>query len=414
MRTGNLAPRLVDAGFSVTWWTSGFNHGLKKYRQAGEGFTHMGPRYRLRLLNGPAYTRNLSLQRVRHYRALAAEFTRLAESEERPDLILASLPSLELAYAGMRFARRHDVPFIVDIRDPWPDIFAAYFHPAASWALAPMLWYYRRMTRAIMRSADRIVAVSESMLQWGIDYSGRGRRAGDSVFFIGYNRQPAEREIVVPELFTEDTPLTCLFATTCGNSYDGRTVVDAARILEQRGERRVRFVLSGDGERRQEWMERAAGLTTVRFTGWISHEELQELFFTSHVGLILMRGGITPFWLGNKFAEYLSTSLALINNVAGEAATKVDKYELGINVPAGDPQAVADAARKLADSPAAIRRAMTNSRTVFNEVFERSRIYERYVRFLRDAVDPSATPEPRGGAATTRSSIQLSDSIHGT
>jgi len=392
MRTGNLAPRLVDAGFSVTWWTSRFNHGLKKYRQDNGGFTDLGDRYRLRMLDGPSYTRNLSLRRMRHYRSLAAEFTRLAESEEHPDLILGSLPSPELSYAGMRFARRHGVPFIVDIRDPWPDIFSAYFHPLAAWALAPIVSYYRRMTRAIMQSADSIVAVSESMLQWGIDYAGRERKAGDAVFFIGYNKPPAERQIVVPERFTEATPLTCLFATTCGNSYDGLTVVDAARILEASGERRVSFVLSGDGECRQKWMDRAAGLTTVRFTGWISHDELQELFYTSHVGLILMRGGITPFWLGNKFAEYLSTSLALINNVEGEATAIVDAHKLGLNVAAKDPRAVADAVRTLVNSPDTVRRAMTNSRTVFNDVFERSRIYDRYVQYLSDSAKRQGVP----------------------
>ena len=386
MRTGNLAPRLVDAGFSVTWWTSRFNHGLKKYRHDTGEFTYLGDRYRLRMLDGPSYTRNLSLRRMRHYRSLAAEFSRLAGSAERPDLILASFPSPELAFAGMRFARRHGVPFIVDIRDPWPDIFSAYFHPLASWSLVPIMSYYRRMTRAVMRSADSILAVSESMLKWGIDYAGRERKAGDAVFFIGYNKQPAERPIVVPERFTEANPLICLFATTCGNSYDGITVVEAARILESSGERRVSFVLSGDGECRENWMARASGLQTVKFTGWITHEELQELFFTAHVGLILMLGGITPFWLGNKFAEYLSTYLALINNVAGEAAAIVDSRRLGVNVPPKNPHAVADAIRGLLDSPETVRTAMTNSRTVFNEVFERGRIYDGYVQYLSNCV----------------------------
>ena len=386
MRTGNLAPRLVAAGFSVTWWTSRFNHGLKKYRQGNGGFTDLGDRYRVRMLDGPSYTRNLSLRRMRHYRSLAADFSRLADSAERPDLILASFPSPELAFAGMRFARRHGVPFIVDIRDPWPDIFSAYFHPLASWSLAPITSYYRRMTRAVMRSADSILAVSESMLNWGIEYAGRERKAGDAVFFIGYNKQPAERRIVVPQRFTEADPLTCLFATTCGNSYDGITVVEAARILEASGERRVSFVVSGDGECREKWMARASGLRTVRFTGWISHEELQELFFSAHVGLILMHGGITPFWLGNKFAEYLSTYLALINNVAGEAAAIVDSRRLGLNVPPRSPQAVADAVRTLLDSPAIVRDAMTNARTVFNDVFERGRIYDGYVQYLSDCV----------------------------
>jgi glycosyltransferase involved in cell wall biosynthesis len=177
-----------------------------------------------------------------------------------------------------------------------------------------------------------------------------------------------------------------LFATTCGNSYDGFAIVEAARLLEADGERRVSFIVSGDGECRAKWMARAAGLQTVKFTGWISHEELQNLFLTAHVGLILMHGGITPFWLGNKFAEYLSTYLALINNVTGEAADIVDSRRLGLNVPPKNPQAVANAVRTLLDSPEMLRSAMTNARTVFNEVFERGRIYDGYVQYLSDRV----------------------------
>jgi len=394
MRTGDLALRLVADGFDVTWWTSRFNHGLKQYRNSPPGFVPLGDRYRLCLLDGPSYKRNLSLRRVQHYRALAADFGRRADAEARPDLVLASFPSPEMAYAGMTFARRHGLPFVVDIRDPWPDIFHAYFHPLASWSLAPILWYYRRMTRPVMQSAASILAVTDSMLAWGIDYAGRERRDRDRVFMIGYNKPQVERPIVVPDEFTEAAPLVCLFASTCGNSYDGRMVVEAARLLEASGERRVSFVLSGDGERRREWMDLAAGLTTVRFTGWISNDALQQLFATSHVGLVLMHGGITPFWLGNKFGEYLSTSLALINNVAGEAAGMVTRHGLGLNVTARDPRAVADAVRRLLASPVTVRQSMTNARDVFNGVFDRSRIYDHYVRFLHEAITGHVRPSP--------------------
>ena len=392
MRTGTLAPLLAAAGFSVTWWTSRFSHGLKKQREVKGRFVEVGERYRICMLDGPGYAKNLSLRRVRHYQSLGAEFTALAGTLEPPDIILASYPSPDLSFAGMRFARQHDTTFIVDIRDPWPDIFLDYFHPLVSWAVTPVVHFYRRKARAIFRSADSILAVSEAMLEWGIGYAERQRRTGDTVFFIGYNRQPAERQVAVPARFTEASPLICLFATTCGNSYDGLTLVQAARILEDEGERRVTFVVSGDGECRPKWMAEASGLETVRFTGWISDEELQDYFFRAHVGLILMHGGITSFWLGNKFGEYLSTSLALINNVPGEAAAIVDTKGVGLNVPAKDAQALADAVRALVSSPETVRQAMASSARVFTDLFERGRIYDRYVSYLSDSIGRSATP----------------------
>lgn len=387
MRTGNLAEKLAAAGCDVTWWTSRFNHNLKKLRALSGDVHPMGEHYRIRPLDGPGYTTNLSISRIRHYRAIAAHFSKSAERVETPDLILGSMPSPELCGAGVRFAKKSGVPFVVDIRDPWPDIFADYFHPALQWALWPLIQHYRGQIKSIMASADRIVAVSDSMLDWGVRYSGRPRRDTDRVFYIGYNKQ-ADRQLAVPERFTEAEPLLCLFATTCGNSYDGSTLIEAARLLESSGERRVAFIMSGDGEWRQRWVDQAAGLKSVQLTGWISHEELQAHFLKSHVGLILMRGGITSYWLGNKICEYLSTSLALVNNVSGESSGLVDSRGLGINVPARDARALAEAVRTLINSPDQVRSAMVNAKQLFEEEFERGKIYDKYVSYLLDTISP--------------------------
>ncbi len=198
----------------------------------------------------------------------------------------------------------------------------------------------------------------------------------------------------MPDRFTEAEPLLCLFATTCGNSYDGSTLIEAARILETSGERRVRFTMSGDGEWRERWVAQAAGLKSVHLTGWISNEELQTHFLKSHVGLILMRGGITSYWLGNKICEYLSTSLALVNNVVGECSGLVASRRLGLNVPAKDAPALAEAIRTLISSPDKVRSAMANAKLVFQEEFERGTIHDRYVSYLVDSLSLAADRAP--------------------
>ncbi len=389
MRIGNLSEKLVAAGFSVTWWASRFNHSLKKYREFPDTFYKMNDHYRICLLDGPRYKKNVSLARIRHYRWLAANFTQIAHSLEKPDIILGSYPSPELCFAGMRFAKKHNIPFIVDIRDPWPDIFSDYFPLLIRWCFYPVIYYYRRMLRSILNSADSIIAVSEAMLSWGVRYSGRPKRTRDKVIYIGYNQREVEREITVPDYFKEENPLICLFATTCGNSYDGSTLVEAARILESRGERRACFIVSGDGEFRSKWMAQASGLKTVQFSGWVSNEELQAYFLKAHVGLILMRGGITSFWLGNKFSEYLSTFLALVNNVPGEPVEIVDNHKLGLNIAAKDPRALADAISALLKSPETVKEFMKNSKRVFQENFERGKIYDGYVKYLTDCLKKS-------------------------
>lgn len=398
MRTGDLAQRLLAAGYAVTWWTSRFNHNLKRFRKHPGTECALSPNFWITLLDGPGYRRNMSWQRIRHYRALAAHFSELAATREPPDLILGSYPSPELCDAGRRYARANAVPFVLDIRDPWPDIFADYLPPSMRWSIWPALYYYRRIMRRIAADADSIVGVSSAMLHWGIEYSGRRATLRDRVLYIGFRRHDRPRLLDVPAAFTQQQPLTCLFATTCGKSYDGELLVDAARQLEAQGERRVRFVVTGDGDMRAQWLARAQGLSNVQFTGWISHQALQEHFRAAHVGLVLMKGGIARFWLGNKIFEYLSASLAIVNDVPGEPAGLLSAHQAGVTVEA-DPAALASALVRLVTEPARVLACMQNAQTAFDREFDREVVQAHYLEHLEQLMQRSPTARAADVAA---------------
>lgn len=380
MRTGTLAEKLVDAGFDVTWWTSSFQHSTKRYRSAPPTVV-IGPHYRLRLLHGPPYESNLSVARVRHYRRCAAAFTVQAAAADAADLVLGSYPSPELCEAGLEYASRRRIPFVVDIRDPWPDIFAEYFPLAFRPALRPALWHYRRRIARIARGATGIVAVSRAMLDWGLAYAGRAQRETDRVIYIGFHAAAAHPR-VLPAAFSAAHPLRCALVSSCGRSYDGDAIIDAARALHAAGDNRVHLAIVGDGEMRPRWRQRAAGLSNVSFPGFLDHGQLQAEMAHTHIGLILMRGGITRFWLGNKIFEYLAASLGIVNNIPGEAAAIVAQFQLGLSIPPGDGASLAKAVTFAAENPAAVARWMQNAERVFPQHFDRRRVYHEYVEYL--------------------------------
>jgi glycosyltransferase involved in cell wall biosynthesis len=121
---------------------------------------------------------------------------------------------------------------------------------------------------------------------------------------------------------------------------------------------------------------------------WISDEQLQSHFNTSHVGLVLLKGGITRYWLGNKIFEYMAASLAVVNNVEKEAAELVSRYDFGANVSAGDASGLADALARLADHPLRLRAMMANSTESFLAHFDRQRVLEEYVDYLEHFLAP--------------------------
>jgi hypothetical protein len=124
LRTGLLAEILAKEGHEVTYWCSTFDHFNKENRFAEDTEIETEEGYRLKLLNGKAYLKNVSIDRLINHRQIAKKFKEQIYKEgNKPDLILTSIPTVELAYECVKFGKKFDIPVLLDIRDLWPDIF---------------------------------------------------------------------------------------------------------------------------------------------------------------------------------------------------------------------------------------------------------------------------------------------------
>ena len=172
-RTGSLAKQLAAEGHTATWWTSRVDHNSKTYNSQYNATHAVDPRLKVNFLSSRGYKKNMSLARILHARAISKEFLKRSDKENKPDIVVAGLPSPELCMAGFIYARKIGIPFVIDIRDPWPDIFTGYFPYLFRFLLSPLVYYYRRKISKITNGAAGITAVSQSQLNWGLNYSGR-------------------------------------------------------------------------------------------------------------------------------------------------------------------------------------------------------------------------------------------------
>ncbi len=117
------SPRsFVGRGTRSTWWSSTHSHQRKTLLFDADRDVEVASGFRLKLLHAGGYRRNRSFARLLHHSRLAAKFRRLAPSLSKPDVIVSAFPTIGLAYEAVAFAKRRDIPVIIDIRDPWPDI----------------------------------------------------------------------------------------------------------------------------------------------------------------------------------------------------------------------------------------------------------------------------------------------------
>src|SRR5688572_26252009 len=237
LRTGMMAQQLAKLGHEVTWWCSTFNHWTKTHRYPATTTLELQNGYRLHMLHSPGYAKNVSLARLVDHRYLARHFEQEIERAARPDLILSSLPTVEMSEVATRFGRKHGIPVIVDVRDLWPDAFLN-FVPALVRPLGKLfLGGLFRQARRALQNSNSIVGVSEGYLQWGLRVAGRDREANDAVFPLSYQRaspSPAGLQAAASRLRDQGVDpgrVVCWFIGTFGQTYDVATVIQAARLI---------------------------------------------------------------------------------------------------------------------------------------------------------------------------------------
>ena len=189
-RYGYLARALQEAGHDVLRWAPTYNHCTKQFRFLADCRVAIDRHYAIQFVHSPGYRRNAGLERLRTYRVLARRFREMATCEERPDLIVAAIPSLEWAEAAVDFGAAHGVPVVVDVRDIWPDVYLNALprpaRPLGRLALAPS---YRMARRACQRAAT-LTAVSQSYLDWALRLAARAQQPHDMVAPLGFEPEP--------------------------------------------------------------------------------------------------------------------------------------------------------------------------------------------------------------------------------
>lgn len=391
-RSGIMAEILAGRGHQVVWWTSTFHHWRKQHCFPRDTRLQLNNGVELRLVHGWGYQRNISIRRIIDHIIVAKKFACLAEAEPRPDVILCSLPTLELVAAATRYGRRYCVPVVVDVRDLWPDLFIEF---APSWAhsfvkiaLGPM----RAQARRGCRDAFAITGSSPEFVAWGLRYAGRPAGCFDRHFPFGYMTAPleeAERERALAfwrnfDLVAGSGNFVVAFFGTMNSQFDLDTVVDAALLLSAEG-RPVRFVLCGTGERAEALKARAHGDRAVVFPGWVGKAEIRTLMEMAQAGLAPYRNHVGFMGnLPNKPIEYLAGGLPVVSSLTGYLADFLKREGCGVIYPEGNARALRDTLVRFLDNPDLLKFMANNARRVFADQFEASKVYGGMIDYLQE------------------------------
>jgi glycosyltransferase involved in cell wall biosynthesis len=388
MRMGMLCDALVERGHIVRWWSSTFSHQEKKLLYNHDIDIEVSSRFRLTLLYAGRYSKNISLRRYLHHRRLAEKFRIRARESPTPDCIVAALPIIELAWQAVKFGAKRDLPVVVDVRDPWPDVFVNKVPQEFRGVARLISWPALRQTRNLLSQADSLVGVSHGFLEWALRRAGRRQHPRDRVYYLGYPESDRSgvsgsgRMEELRKLTSGQVVFT--FVGSFGRSYELALICELARELAVKGVDGVHFILAGDGEQRAKLTELAQGLRNLSFTGWIKANEIGDLLSFSDVGLASCHSAVGT--VPNKLFEYLAAGLPILSSLEGEAAEIIDRNEVGFSYRPGDLQRLRSHVLRLASDTDLRRRQSRNARSLYLRNFRANMISKNYARHLEEVV----------------------------
>lgn len=401
MRTGLMADYLSSKGDDVLWWTGDYDH-YGQYQRGHDGAEKaVSCSYRIRYLAAQGYEKTISLARLRYDREIALSFTKNAAKSPYPDAILASMPSVDLALASVRFGQEHGIPVVVDIRDLHPDV----FRETAPKFLSPFIYAATRPMAAkvsrLCQGATAIWGNSDRFVEWGCRMAGRSRAPQDLALPIAYkplNVEPDRTRQIVKEwrkagLFLEKD-INIVFFGSLSKSFDFTPVFEAAQKLEAAGSK-CRFYFFGAGAQDAHVTTRCEALSNCHYFGPVGAARLQAAMSLSDIGLApyILSANYTQN-MPNKPTEYLGGGLSVALGIKeGILAEFLQRTASGFLYATG-PE-LADTLSQLEGNPGGLAQMRAAARTAFDKYLSYETLSEQMRNGLQSVISNYKTPDQR-------------------
>ena len=347
--THELAKELVKRGHQVTVLAASFNHYTREDSRLGRGQLKAIQHFdgvRFVLLKTYPYGHNdwRRALNILSY-AMMALWAGL-RIRERPDVIIGATPhplAPLAAYVLSLLKRSH---FLLQLRDLWP------LFPLEVGLISkrnPIVPLARWIERFCLRRAKAVVTTWPGMTTY-LDESGIS--PSKAVWIpIGVDLSKSQtvdagRENLRPETFV------VMYRGGFGISNDIKSILDAASILQTRGEDHIKFILAGDGATKPTLLQYAGrlDLRNVEFHDFVPREQLPSALAQADAFICSLLD--VPHFqkyaeIPSKLLDYLSSQRLIVLGTNNDS-NLVHAAKAGIVVPPADPEALARAITDLA------------------------------------------------------------------
>jgi len=391
-RLSLLCEKIAIRGHNIVRYASAFDHITKKFITIKDEEFNIRPNYQLKIFKGVGYKKNISISRIIDQILVTKNILQQAKSlivhKETPHLILVATPPHSVAYKVVKFAKKYNIPVVVDIRDQWPEIFLDLIPNPLKKIFRLLLYFEFSKIKYAFSNSTAITSVMKDFLLWGLTYSKRKATSFDRVFYIGTQvaKFPHLKCKKLQRIYSEcNDKIVFIFIGTFSNYFNPSIIVDVARKLWNEGYKESVFLLAGDGDYYHSVSEKAKNLPNVKLLGWLKHQEIMYLLKFSDVGICPLNHN-RPF-LPNKVFIYLSAFLPIISSTQGEFRDIIEKYNIGFYYSPNNIRGLYNCIKNFINNPELIQEMKSNVKKVFWDLFYAEKIYNDFVDHLEFIIE---------------------------
>ncbi|WP_026691505.1 glycosyltransferase family 4 protein [Alteribacter aurantiacus] len=372
-----IADKLGNKSKNVEVVTSSYAHKGKVQRKLSNEHIKSIP-YEFTTVYEPGYNKNVSLERFYSHYIFGRNLKKYLKNRKKPDVIYCAVPSINAAKVAAEYAHKNNIKFIVDVQDLWPEAFQMVFNIPL---ISNVIFYpMNKNIDYVYAKADKIIAVSKT-------YSDRALRTNDKCkealsVFLGTDLSYFD-SLVSENRYLEkpESEVWLAYIGTLGHSYDITTVLDALKIIKDKGIKNIKFVVMGDGPLKSKFENHAKeNEIYAKFLGRLDYGKMVGVLKVCDIAVNPISKGAAQSII-NKHGDYAAAGLPVLNTQESkEYRDLVKEFQMGFNCENNNAVDLADKLLKLYKDKQLRESMGDNSRKLAELKFDRSSTYQEIIK----------------------------------
>jgi len=299
---------------------------------------------------------------------------------KKPDLVIGTSPQFFTVCAAYLVSVFKRIPFVFELRDVWPESIKAVGAMNDSIIISVL----EKIELFLYRKANIIVSVThafkKTLIRRGID--------GDKIHVITNGVDisrfiKADKDSELVEKYGLQGKFVAGYVGTHGMAHNLETILDAALIAQEKNDD-IRFLLLGNGARKQELVElsKQMGLKNLIFVDSVGKDDVPRFWSLLDVSIIhLKKIELFTSVIPSKLFECMAMGIPVLHGVQGESAEIVESNQLGYTFEPENEQQLYQLLVELKDDRS-VYQGFQQSALKASKKYDRSVLAGRFLRLL--------------------------------